>query len=384
MSTTAELLDLAPQVGQRASTIRWDVLDSTLTTIGTVSPDDSPARVTVNVDRAVKRDLSALQLSPLEQLSLDPFGDRLRPMWVLQDGTEYPLGVFVLGSMDRLRREYGIDARASGVDQTIILDQPITETVALSQGDDVRAAILQQLAIAQIPSYDVDLGIVLAVGAPIVWTVGTSRLKVVNDLAAMAGAFPVYFDNSGVGRVRLIGDPGSGTAQHSYSMGGRIISGSMVESDDLLEAPNRYFVIDTSSPNAPVFGYYDVPASAPHSEPSRGFFVVKVIEEQGLTTNAEAEARALAEYASAADTYQSVQFSSPPDPRHDVFDSVDYLGVRFREQGWSLALQEGAEMTHDLRRLWTGDSLPEVITPPPPPPPPPPGGYSDIYADAYA
>lgn len=354
MTTAEDLLDLAPNVGQRASTIRWDVLDQTLSKIGEVQPDTDPtSRITLNVNRTVKRDLQAVTLGPSEQADLNPFAHRLRPTWVLSTGDEYPCGVFVLGSMDRLRWEWGLDARVTAVDQTIILDDPIVASIALDTGDDVRAAIVAQFVDAAVPSYNVDPEIATTIGAPILWPVGTSRLQVLNDLAAMAGAYSAFFDNDGVGRVIRIPDLTAGDPDHVYASGGRIIAGTMVESDDLLEAPNRFLVIDTSARDVPVFGVYHVPDEAAHSFVNRGFYVTETIEEQGLTSNAEAEARALAAYAQSRGGYQWVQFSSPPDPRHDTFQTVEYLGERYREQGWSLVLEEGTEMTHDLRRVYT-------------------------------
>lgn len=352
MPTTTDLLDLAPNVGQRSSTIRWDVLDRTLTKIGTVTPDAQPAaRVTLNIAQAIKRTLTGVMLSAGVQEEVDPFGQRLRPVWVLENGAEFPLGVFIFGSMDRIRDEWGLDARVTAVDQTIIVDQAIVYSVGLAAGDDIRAAILQQLATANVPVYDVDTRIVEQVATPILWPSGTSRLKIVNELAAMAGAFSLYFDNAGTGRIEVIPDETSGPADHEYRAGGRMLPG-MVESDDLLQAPNRFLVIDTSNREAPVTGVYDVPDDAPHSFANRGFHVVEVIEEQGLTSNAAATARAYAAFVEAQGGYQWVQFSSAPDPRHDVFDTVDYLGVRYRERGWTLPLIEGGEMTHDLRRVY--------------------------------
>ena len=51
--------------------------------------------------------------------------------------------------------------------------------------------------------------------------------------------------------------------------------------------------------------------------------------------------------------YTCVSFSSAPDPRHDTFDVIDLLGVRYREQRWSTRLEEGAVMAHDLRRVYS-------------------------------
>lgn len=354
MPTTEELLDLAPNVGQRQSTVRWDILDSALSsrTQGAFTPrSDTVPSVAVASEATIKRTLSAFRLNEIDQAAISPFADRIQPVWVLDNGAEFPLGVFLYGSIDRLRFDYGIEADVTCVDQTLIVDQPIIKGIGLAQGADIRDTIVEQLNIAGVPSYVVD-PFSTAVGAPIAWPVGTSRLTVINDLAKMAGAFPLYFDNTGVGRVRQIPPLEDESPTLVYDFGGRIISGSMIESDDLLDAPNRYLVIDSSSVDVAVTGIYNIPASAPHSLVNRGFYVTKTVEVQGLNSPTQAAARAKAEYDADHQGYVWAQFSSPPDPRHDVFDAVSYLGTTYREQGWNLPLVEGSEMTHDLRRTF--------------------------------
>lgn len=353
MPTGDELLDLS-QIGQRSSVIRFDVVDRYLSTIGTIQPDtNSEVTITLNINRTVKRDMSGMILNANVQADVDPFSDRIRPVWILENGDEYNLGVFLFASMDRVRHEWGLDAEVSAVDQTIILDQPIEKTVALAPGAALKPAIEQQFIQAGITSYSIDSSISGSVYTSIAWPAGTSRLQVINDMAAMSGAYSAFFDNDGVGRVIVIPDLATTEAEHVYSSGGRILADSMVETDDLLEAPNRYLVIDSSNPDRTIVGLYDVPDSASHSYANRGFRLTKVIEEQGLESTAAANKRAQAAYSQEHGTFQWVQFSSPPDPRHDTFDIVEYLGEKYREIGWSLPLAEGSEMTHDLRRVWT-------------------------------
>jgi len=351
--TTAELLDLTAGIGQRSSTIRWDVLDLALTKVGEVTPLIGNASVEQNTNRRINRTLQGVTLAPTDQASLDPFGNRLRPVWVLENGAEFNLGVFILGSMDRARHEWGLEADVPAVDQTLILDQPLEQTVAYAAGTPIRDAIIDQFTIAGVPSFDVDVTITSQLANPISWPAGnTFRLDVVNDLAALGSAFSAYFDNDGVGRVSRIPDLASALPSLIYDSGGRILAGSMVESDDLLDAPNRYIVVDSGNPDQPISGFYDVPPEAPHSAANRGFVVATVISEQGLASEAEAVERARVAYEQHSSTFQWVQFSSPPDPRHDTHDAVMYLGTVYREQGWRLRLTEGSEMVHDLRRIY--------------------------------
>lgn len=354
MATSTQLLDL-DGLGQRSADIRFDVLDQTLTRIGTIAADaDAGTRVLNNSNATIKRTLQNLRLNASVQADLDPFGDRLRPMFVLENGAEYALGVFILGGIDRARWEWGLDADVAGIDQGLILDQPLERTIGYPAGTNVRDAILEQFATALVPVYDVDPTIETELPNPISWPAGTqaSRGKIINELAALAGAYSYWFDNQGTGRVLRVPDLATSVPTLVYDSDGRILHGSMVETDDILEAPNRYIVVETGNPDAAISGWYDIPDDAPHSAVNRGFVIATVIDEQGLGSVAQAEQRAQAAYAQASGTFEWVQFSSPPDPRHDTFDAVLYLGGVYREQAWSMPLIEGGEMTHDLRRVY--------------------------------
>ena len=352
MTTTDALLDL-DGIGQRQSTVRFEVLDQAdlATPIGVVHPiEDSLPSVKVATGSAIQRTIDGLRLTPTDQAFLDPFGHRLKPVWVLENGAEFPLGVFVCASMDRIRFEYGLGASVSGVDQGVIVDQPMVTSVAYEKGADISDAIRALLVGVGLPSIEVDdLG--ATVESPIAWPAGTSRLEVVNKLAALGAAFPLHFTNLGVARVLKVTAPSDPTLV--YNHGGRIISDSMVETDDLLSAPNQYLVIDSGNQDAVISAVYDIPDAAPNSFVNRGFHVTEVISVQGLPPDSgfhsAAWIRARAEYETDGGGYQKVSFASPPDPRHDVLDPVEYLGVVYREVGWSLPLREGAEMKHDLR-----------------------------------
>lgn len=353
MPTTTELLDLAPSVGQRASSFHYSLLDSGGALIGTVTPEASATPVIENnVNRAIKRDLRSFVLSPVDAASVNPISDRIAPRMVLQNGAELAWGIFLFVDGSTAPQTAGTWFRGSLLDQCFILDQPLAISVGYSPGQSIASALTDLFADVGIFDAFVE-PISSTVAQPIAWPAGTSRLKVMNDLAAMGGCYSVYFDNNGQGRVEAVPDLATATPAVSYALGGNIYNGSILETDNLLSSPNRYLVIDSSAVDAPVVGRYDVPASAPHSEANRGFVVARVITEQGLGTEAAADARAAAAAAQDAADYTWVSFSSAPDPRHDTFDVIDLLGIRYREQRWTCPLEEGSVMAHDLRRVWT-------------------------------
>lgn len=351
MPTAAQLLDL-DGIAQRSSSFRFEVLNAGLQRVGTINPVLGSGTITNDGGRAVHRTLEGLRIPASEAYSLDTIAHRIRPLMILETGTRKSLGVFLVADASWTRRSYGSDLAATLVDQGLILDQEGENGYGFPPGTNVGAALRQVLQQSPVPSFTIDATSV-TLGAWTVWPPDAHVIQVVNDLARLASFYPIYFDNDGVGRVKAVPDLASSTPMAVYEAGGRIIDGSISESNDLLTAPNRYRVINTGSADAPIFGSWDIPDTAPHSRGRRGFTITKTIEMQGIATRADAEAAAKAAGQQDASTYAWATFSSPPDPRHDTFDVVRFLGNRWREQSWKFPLREGGAMQHDLRRVYS-------------------------------
>lgn len=351
MATTDDLLDLAPGIGQRAASFRFDLVDRDGAIIGQVQPDTGSVPVVENnVNRAIKRDLRGLVLMPEDEAAINPVSDRVRPVMVLENGDQLAWGLFLFVEASTEVHGYGRVGKGSLVDLNYVLDQPVATSVGYAAGQGIALALEALFAGAGIGNYLVEATGTIA--NPVAWPAGTSRLQIMNDLAAMAGCYSVYFDNVGVGRVRPVPDLATTEPTVRYLAGRNIYEGSIIETDNLLDSPNRYIVIDSSATEAPIVGVYDVPDDAPHSIINRGFVVARVIEEQGLESVAAANARARAAAAQSAADYKWVTFDGPPDPRHDTFDIIEFLGIKHREQRWVCPLVEGAAMAHDLRRVY--------------------------------
>lgn len=349
MPTDTELLDL-DGVSRRASTVRFDLLDASLAKIGVLFPSrDDPPTISNNINRTIKRSMDGLHLAPGDQDDVDTITNRIRPVWVLAGGTEYPLGVFLWADATRRRLSYGLPLEGAMVDQCMILDQPLATGVSYDRGTTITTAISELTA--DIPSRSITTS-TRTVGNPIAWRIGTTRFSVLADLCGMIGYFSPYFDSTGTMICKPATDLSSATADHTYASGTRIVAGSMIESDDLISSPNRYVVVGSGANAEEVSGLFDVPDSAPYSYANRGFYVTDVWESQGVTSAAQAAEAAAARYAQDSSTYRWVDFEATPDPRHDTFDVVSYLGVLYREQSWELHLREGSRHRHSLRRIY--------------------------------
>lgn len=352
MSTTAELLDL-DGVLSRSEKVRFDLVDKNGVVLGALHPQ-APAQIDVDSSAQIKRRLSNVLISSDEYADVNPLADRVRPYWVLDNDDELPLGLFLFADTASQRYSYGRTMTATLVDQGLILTQELGSSLGFAAGTTGSAAISQTLEAAGI--YNASIATTsYTLASPIAWPAGktgTTYAKVLEELCLTAGYHSPYFDNTGTVTVRAATNLSTATASYSYVDGGRIIAGSMVESNDLLNAPNRFLVVDTAATAAVVVYDYMIPETAPHAYETRGFYITKTIEAPGVGTADQARAVAEAHYTQTPQSYETVVFSSPADPRHDTFDVVNYRGTNYLETAWSLRLAPGGPMTHKASRVY--------------------------------
>lgn len=339
-------LDLT-NVSQRAATFHFELLNSSGTYIGglPVSQSSVPT-ISHDTTRSINRTLNRLLFDSKTSKDINPFADKVRPMMTV-DSRTWSLGVYLFGSASLLRSSVGDFRTASLVDQTFQVNQPVERSISFSKGTLLTSAI--SIVIAETGDFEIQIDpSPAAVGdSPLAWKAGTPALTIINDICTMIGYYPLYFNNAGVGIVRTAVDTSAASPNIIYDLGGSIYDQSLVESDNLLEVPNRYIVIDTSAITKPIVGYYDVPASFPHSFENRGFHLREVTEVQGLES--DVQANFVASTIAQRDARQGkATFNGPPNPRHDSYDLLRVDGKKYLETGWSMPLVEGGQMQHTL------------------------------------
>lgn len=288
---SSALLDL--EVRSRREKVRFDLVDATGRKIGEVHPERK-CTISNEGTAQIKRKLTGFTLTPSDTAAVNPLTDRVRPYWVLDDGSEYPLGVFLFAEASTARRSYGDRLTGTLVDQGLILAQEIDRTVGFDAGQSATSSIATVLEYAGFYGVSVAAS-TFELGSPVAWPAGqsgTTWAKVLDDLCAKAGAYPVHFDGDGAPVVRTIDNVAEATPVLDYR--GRIRASSIVDSNDLLIAPNRYLAVDTSATTGAIVGTFDIPDTAPHSANRRGFRITKVVEAPGVGDVAQATAAAQA------------------------------------------------------------------------------------------
>lgn len=361
--TATDLYDLTPGIGQRFSTVEFDLLDQYNSYLGRLTVDtESTPRIENNINRAIKRTMSGLRLPPDVTADVDTLRMRVRPWWVLQDGSREPLGVFLFADATRAVSTYStVDLATPGVgritegsmlDQGATLNQGSRGINFYGPGTLITDALAQQLDAGGVAEYVIEPSDA-TISDWVVWKPNTKRLTVINDLCRMGGYYSLFFDGLGVAQAIQVPALESAQPTFYYGLGRNVFADSVAESDDLLSAPNVYVVVNTAFTDAPVWGEWRVPAESPHSYANRGFFVVSEHDVQGVESRSAARKAAKAIGQADYATYRWLDIDTAPDPRHDTYDVIDWEGDRYREQAWSLPLVDGAKMHHELRRIWS-------------------------------
>jgi hypothetical protein len=360
--TTADLLDL--RVPVRADRFVFELLDAAHNLIGQLDVgEDQPPVISVDTSRAAVRSVSNFEVYDSDLVQIDTVHERVRPVMILQNGDRFPLGICMFGQDNR--DPIGVGTALGGqaapqsrhrltpelFDETFIVDRQLDTTYSAATGDSIVGLIRQLLAPIPLAGSVVIEAADQPARSPLVYRVGTGRVAALTALAGLLGCYPPFFDNAGDYRFKVAPTPGAADVDLIYELNGRIISGSVLTSSTVYRAPNRYIVIG-DDPTVPTVGVYDLPPGAPHSAAALGYVTTTSRNMQGLANQAIADQAAYVDALTDRTPYGSVVFDGTADPRHDTYNLLQVLGVRYLETAWRLACVSGGVMSHSATTLW--------------------------------
>lgn len=267
---------------------------------------------------------------------------------MLIKGVEYPLGQYVYNDASKLKYTNGTMANVSLYDEMFIVDQQIDATFSATQLRNTTTALV---ALTRDFTFDKEIA-VSPYSATGVWNAGTNRGQILSALATQGDYFTPWFGNDAKFHMIRSLDPAKTIPTFDWDTGNVVLLGSPIESNNLLNAPNRFIVVSNSGDAlaSPVVGRFDVPLSAPHSIANRGFVILDVTDAQAVTAG---QAQAMARNLALNNTIvEQREISTPPDPRHDSYDVIHWDGDNWLEVAWSMSLVEGGSMTHVLQKLY--------------------------------
>lgn len=352
--------DLADYIGQRSSTFRFDLINGvTGVRLGTIHPlRDTVPTLDHDTSRTIKRTLS-LELGKDDTAFINTITDRVLPYMVFDDGTEYPLGRYMFSDVTRQRFTSGKLSSTSLTDESFIIDQPIEQSFKaglsgsssfldseIDIGQPINQVLEELLKPISIPRNFEDNNNNV-IGS---WALGTSRMRILEDLAVQAGFFSPWIDNFGVLRMIIAFDPADRAVDFDLDESNTVKYSTVAETDDLLIAPNRIIITNNQSNNAVIVGTYDIPSSAPHSIINRGFVIPDI---RNVQVSSGSAASLVAENIGLRETvFERVTLTTVPDPRFDSYNVIKWDNEKWLELAWSMQLIEGGDMTHTMRKAY--------------------------------
>jgi hypothetical protein len=341
------ILDLEPWVGQRQATYRFE-LNNRVTgeKLGDITPLRS-ATLTHDTTRTIKRQLN-MDLGVLDTAIINSITDRVDVFMVFPSGVEYPLGRYMFTDTSHQVTTSGRLGNMVLNDEMFLVDQQIEAGI---QGTGLVVTSLVQQVLTGLPITSI------LEPSPYVstenWGIGTNRGSILESLAVSGDFFSPWFDNAGVLRFIRTFDPATAMPDFDWDNSNKVIRADIQETDDLLTAPNRFIVISNAAddPAVELSASADVPVTAPHSIPNRGFVVARVEDLQlSNLLQASAVANGLAQRFT---VFERISISTAPDPRHDSYNVIKWQGDHWLELGWTMPLVEGAAMSHLLRKSYS-------------------------------
>lgn len=360
-------LDMSPYIGQRSATFKFVLINTVLPLPPVVI---HPIKTTVPVlthdtTRTIKRQITGLSIGASEAGLINVISSRIL-LYMTIGGTDFPLGRYMFADRSALIITSGDILNTSLYDEMFMVDQQLENGYAAIRISPVAAVsgFTQNLGLncdRAIRELLRDINVTLNIeptpyGSVGSWTAGTNRGQVIEQLSLDGDYFSPWFGNDTEMHFIRTFDPVTRIPTFDLDAGNRVIRDSIIQSDDLITAPNRFIVIsngvgsDDQLAN-PIVGRADIPTTAPHSVPNRGFVVPSVTERQ---VNSAAQAGAIAQNLALRQTvFERTELATVPDPRHDAYDVIKWQGEKWLELAWTLPLTEGAAMGHVMRKVYS-------------------------------
>lgn len=339
----------------RTVSSRWELLDSDNVKKANLDRVTS-GEVSCDADADIARSCS---LTVDDDADINWASDRLRP-WLIIDGAEWPLGVFLPTSPTRVH-ETSLDRRVDGYDQAVILrDDRVTSRHTAASGANVVTAVRTLLESAGVTDLNLSAS---SETLPETrdWPPGTSKLVIVNDLLEGIGYEPVFFDGSGAAVARPYRTPDERAPRRTYTddpaAETAVILPGLAHTLDVFDVANHWVLVVSEANRVPLVASYtnDNPASAT-STIARGRTITDYQDDHWATsqTALEAKARMVAHEASQVHETVEMRTGLMHHGHRDVVGlSYSRMGidVRFEQLRWTAPLHAGAQMAHVLRRV---------------------------------
>lgn len=285
---------------------------------------------------------------------------RIRPWYVLDDTTEWPLGVFIPVAPQRRQTATATTEPVELLGKLTALDQSFTTTtLAYGPGTVVTDAVRDQVAAAGQTGLAITASSKTLLTA-MVWPAGTSRLQIINELLASINYWSMWADGWGNLRADPYQLPSERPVRYEFldapdSIG---YSPDLTVDTDMFAIPNRVIVLGAGSAgSAALVGTWDnTDPASPYSQPSRGYQVTRRVTGSTAVdqTIIDAEARRIGVEASMVASTVQIRHAPVPLDLNDVIrlrNTQAGIDTKHTVQAASISLDATALATATLREV---------------------------------
>jgi hypothetical protein len=296
-----------------------------------------------------------------EDGDIDFMSARVRPVFGLHmtnTWAEWPLGVFVLSTPERLTEKKSVTREIEAYDLNHVLKSGgIKERLYYKEGTRYTDAVLNVLSPAGIKRANI-IGAEDVLRADREYSIGTSWLDIINDLLAAINYTPIHPDENGIFEAYRMRDVELADIQYCYSTrkDSVILPGARAQTD-YFSIPN-VFIAYVSNPDVPAMHsvYENDDPTSPYSTKNRQV-VLEKRELTDISTQRELDAYVRRWALDATAAPHDVSFPTGLMPMHGYQDvyQLDHerLGINeiYKETAWDMDLVAGGVMNHAARMV---------------------------------
>lgn len=320
---------------------------------------DAVPTLRMNADSSIHMSFAGDFVAPEEDINW--LTDELKPILVI-DGTEYPLGILAVATVETLANEYGSRIHLEAYDRSWYLKDTQTQSLLYfpSGGkytDDLNYLLTQ----AGITNQRLTPSDITLQTAREDWSIGTDFLTIINELAEEINYYHIWFDSNGFAVIEPETDPETGEISHILDAS-NVMSLMLPEvqiSMDYFSSPNVFTVLminpDKSLMKATAIN--DDPQS-PISVPRRGRRIMKTVTVKNIGSQAclQAMADGMCSKSKLRTDKIMVKTALLPGFGLNELTALNYGGESSIciQKGWTMELATGGTMTHNLERVVSG------------------------------
>lgn len=287
---------------------------------------------------------------------------RIRPyfkVWSPRGWLSYPLGIFIMTSPKRITKNNTIYWNVDCFDKGIILmEDKLTDRLYLAAGSSYIGEVKKLLLSSGVDKYSLENS-ELTLNTDLEFEIGTSKLKVINDLLYAINYYPIHFNTKGYAESSRYIEPMQRETEYGYLTDDKsLIMPGATQSNDLYNVPNvviRY--IDNPDAEMLKSVYINSNPESVVSTIRRGRKIVDVDTVGDIANQDTLDSLTRRLAVEKNQIYDSVYFQTALMPMHGfkncLFLKNSELGIetKYIECAWDMELRPGGVMNHELKRV---------------------------------